>query len=75
MDKKIPFRRRTVRCTTDTRAYCFADPKLFFPWDELNEKARDEFDTNGPIPCEGGGVAVSWCADCRFGKVDEPELV
>lgn len=63
---KQPRRVDTILIT----AQCFADPVLFLPWDEMTSEARDEFDVNGPIPCEGGGVPGEWCEQCRFGNVE-----
>lgn len=54
-------------------AHCFADPVLFLPWDEMPAEAQEEFRIASSIPCEGGGVPGSWCANCRFGTVNEYE--
>lgn len=63
-------RKKSVcRCSSTTRAYCYADEQLFLPWEEMNEKSRLEFTLNGPIPCEGGGVPGFWCEACRFGHI------
>jgi len=75
MAKRIPFRLATARRQTDTRVECFADPELFKPWGEMSSKAKQEFDVNGPIPCEGGGLPGLWCDGCRFGHVNEPDDV
>lgn len=65
--QKKPRREMNVRCQ------CFAKPILFIGWDNMPADAKEEFETNGPIPCEGGGLPGEWCAGCRFGKVLEPE--
>ena len=72
MAKKNKFRRKVARETKTVliTAECLADPGLFLDWDEMTSEARDEFDVNGPIPCEGGGVPGEWCEQCRFGEVD-----
>ena len=51
-------------------AMCHAARGLFLAWDEMEPEGRDEFNLNGPIPCEGGGVPGEWCEECRFGTVD-----
>lgn len=70
---KNKFLLKEPRCITDTRAYCYASPELFKSWASMSKAARKEFDKNGPIPCEGGGIPGQWCDMCRFGTVDEPE--
>ena len=61
-----PGRETSVDCS------CYADPVLFLPWDDLPARAKKEFEKNGGIPCEGGGLPGPWCADCRFGEVSTP---
>lgn len=51
-------------------ATCYAAPVLFIRWDDMPKGAKDEFDRNGPIPCEGGGTPGEWCEQCRFGQVE-----
>lgn len=63
---KKPRRIETILVTST----CFAAPVLFISWDEMPQTAREEFNTNGPIQCEGGGVPGEWCESCRFGKVE-----
>lgn len=70
---KSQFRQLRARRVTITRAECFAKPVLFQPWDDMPKAAQREFETNGPIPCEGGGLPGPWCGDCRFGSVESPE--
>jgi|CXWL01.1.fsa_nt_gi hypothetical protein len=69
------FKRRFPRLTTQVLCECFAKDVLFKPWDKMPKSAQEEFEKNGPIPCEGGGVPGQWCERCRFGKVREPETV
>jgi hypothetical protein len=73
--KPVPFRLLTARRITDTRASCYADPRLFEEWDTLSKDAKLEFIKNGPVPCEGGGTPGQWCDSCRFGHVDAPDDV
>jgi hypothetical protein len=63
------WREKTPRYEKTVIYQCFASQKLFGDWDDLSTAARKEFVTNGPIPCEGGGVPGEWCANCRFGEV------
>jgi len=65
--KANKFRLSTIRRKAELEAQCFADPELFKPWDQMTAAAKSEFDKNGPIPCEGGGVPGEWCNGCRFG--------
>lgn len=67
------YRMDEPRRETDTRAECYADERLFLPWDDMPKAIQNEFTKNGPIPCEGGGVPGQWCDACRFGVVHAPE--
>ncbi len=67
------FFQKEPRHETVTLASCHASPKLFIEWDKMSKAAKNEFETNGPIPCEGGGVPGFWCDGCRFGKIGDPE--
>lgn len=68
------FIRPTPRSTCNQDFHCYAANELFLPWDQLSQRAKDEFDNNGPIPCEGGGVPGPWCDNCRFGSIGEPDV-
>ena len=68
------FKQKSPRESTNTLVECYAKPILFEPWENLSEEVKYEFMTNGPIPCEGGGVPGMWCDGCRFGKVYEPTV-
>lgn len=57
------------------RVACHAAPGLFLPWERMTVAAQREFETNGPIPCEGGGAPGEWCAGCRFGEINEPRPI
>lgn len=63
------FRRHKRRIRAIIAADCFADKSLFLPWENLSRAAKNEFDKNGPVPCEGGGIPGEWCSNCRFGKL------
>jgi hypothetical protein len=52
---------------------CIADDALFLEWEDLSEASKQEFEDNGPIPCEGRGFAGIWCERCRFGQTEELE--
>lgn len=69
------FKQREPRRSTIVECHCYAKQALFKPWEQMTEAAKAEFDKNGPIPCEGGGLPGEWCAGCRFGKVGDPEDV
>jgi hypothetical protein len=71
----VQFRQSKPRRQTDVRCQCFADPVLFVGWEKMPDSARNEFNQNGPIPCEGGGLPGEWCQGCRFGAVLPPEDV
>jgi hypothetical protein len=64
-------RQEKVRRESDVTFQCFGKPELFGPYEKMTEAAKEEFKTNGPIPCEGGGRPGFWCADCRFAEVVE----
>lgn len=76
--RKVPFRLETTRATCAVTFGCFADPALFQPvrFQELPKKVQNEFNKNGSIPCEGGGMPGEWCMGCRFGgeidREDDP---
>ena len=70
----MKFLQRKPRLSATVLCECYASPILFEPWYQMPEAARQEFEINGPIPCQGGGVPGEWCAGCRFGKVHEPEV-
>lgn len=59
------------RDDADFRIECHADPELFLDWDDLSKEAKKEFEKNGTIPCEGGGVIGLFCDGCRFYKIIE----
>lgn len=64
--KRQPFRNDSPRAIATLEIPCMADPMLFRRWEDMPPKARKEFEKNGPIPCEGGGVPGEWCLGCRF---------
>lgn len=53
-----------------TAFICTADDDLFGEWDDLPDHARQEYEDNGPVPCDGGGVPGEWCTRCRFGRTE-----
>lgn len=65
------FRQTTPRATFLLEAQCFAVSALFAPWETLPPEIQDEFEVNGGIPCDGSGLPGEYCADCRFGAVEE----
>lgn len=68
------FRIKEPRAKSTLEAECYAHPRLFLPYEQLNKAERREFDTNGPIPCEGGGTPGEWCNGCRFGGLQTIEV-
>jgi hypothetical protein len=66
------FRQKQPRAESEIIATCYAKPVLFMELDDMPQDAKDEFEKNGPIPCEGGGVPGVWCNRCRFGEVSDP---
>lgn len=50
---------------------CHAPEDLIGEWDVLSDAAKQEFEDNGPIPCEGNGWTGPWCEGCRFGSVEK----
>ncbi len=70
--KRSKFYRSQPRAVTTVECECHAAAELFLRWEELSPAARKEFQDQGPIPCEGGGLPGEWCARCRFGVVKEP---
>jgi hypothetical protein len=68
------FRLDMPRTYTNLVAECYASPELFFPWDDLSEKAQMEFQVGGSIPCDGSGHPGMWCVRCRFGNVECTDL-
>ncbi len=75
MPVKSKFRLKTIRRETSSIAECYASPDLFVDWDKASKAAKNEFEVNGPIPCEGGGLPGFWCEGCRFGGLLPPEDV
>lgn len=73
MTRKTKFLQNSPRAESTVLCQCYGAPELFLAWDDMPRAVRQEFEKNGPIPCEGGGVPGPWCEDCRFGKVHEPE--
>lgn len=71
----MSFKQKMVRLATNVQCDCYAKPSLFKPWEKLSQSAKNEFLIHGPIPCGGGGVPGIWCADCRFGKLHDPQEV
>jgi len=65
----INYRRTELRAECKVHCLCYADPQLFLPWENLTPAVKREFQVNGPLPCEGGGVPGEWCGECRFGSV------
>jgi hypothetical protein len=64
-------RQEKVRRESDVTFQCFGKPELFGPYEKMTEAAKEEFENNGPIPCEGGGRPGFWCVGCRFAEVIE----
>lgn len=67
----IPFKTDTIRDSATVEYLCYADEMLFGEWNDLLPIAQQEFENNGPVPCEGSGWAGPYCAHCRFGEVLE----
>ncbi|MHA2063398.1 MAG: hypothetical protein ACXABY_03350 [Candidatus Thorarchaeota archaeon] len=53
--------------------YCYIHPDLLQPSKKLTEAHWKEFEENGSIPCEGGGVPGERCDACRFGVVERDD--
>lgn len=54
--------------------HCTIPSDYIGEWESLSQEAKNEFETRGPVPCDGGFSTGSWCNRCRFGKerfVDE----
>jgi len=49
---------------------CFGKEELFWEWEDMPDWAKQEFEDNGGIPCEGSGSPAEYCSECRFGKVE-----
>lgn len=47
---------------------CLAHPLYFVAWALVPPGLKDELETNGGLPCEGGGLPGPWCEACRFGE-------
>lgn len=67
------FRLDHPRLSTKVVCHCYASPELFLRWEDTSPEAKLEFEQNGSIPCEGGGLPGEWCCGCRFGELEEPE--
>ena len=65
------FRQESPRRITLWEAQCYGMPELFVPWESMSEEAKNEFEENGGVSCEGSGVPGPWCIGCRFGEMEE----
>ena len=60
------------RATTEWLYVCYADDGYFLPsYDDVPVYLKDELNTNGGLPCDGGGMPGPWCCHCRFGEERE----
>ena len=65
---------KPARAVSTIEFRCHASPALFRKkWEELSDGAKREYETNGTMPCEGGGVPGEWCLRCRFHRMIEVE--
>ena len=56
------------RDTAEWLYICYADEHYFVPsYDDVPVDLKNELETNGGLPCDGGGVPGPWCRHSRFG--------
>jgi hypothetical protein len=69
-----PFRQATPLRTQALLATCYAAPIVFAAEAIWPEELHADMAQHNGIPCEGLGEPEEWCADCRFGTIEEIDV-
>jgi hypothetical protein len=68
-----PGRLTTHRATALWRYRCYADPRMFVPWEQVPDDLQAAVLTCGGLPCADRepGVPGPWCHHCLYEDVEE----